>query len=130
MSGDADLAEWIDKLNGLSATVYDDAAKASQPLVYEAAKSTAAAGVSPNTGEPWRLRKDGQRAIPNAASNVKVNSSGSTISIKVTGGTAIQNYISEKNRRQVIPDKGKPIPKSIIAAIQAGCAVTFKKAMG
>lgn len=130
MSGDDELLAWADRLKGASATIFVDAADECRPLVYAVSQATAAAGVNPNTGEAWRLRKDGQRAIPKAAEVLKVRSKGSVVQIRVSGGTAIQNYISPKNRRQVLPDPDQPLPSALVEAMTKGCNTALRKATG
>lgn len=126
--GFAEFDAMIDRLRKYGETALVDAAKESAPLVQDAARATAAAGTDPY-GEPWRLRRDGQRAIPEAAAAVDAIARGPVVVIRVHRGAAIQNYLGEAHRRQVIPSAGKPLPGGIVAALQEGAARAFRKAV-
>jgi hypothetical protein len=120
---------YIAGLRKLGASFLDDAAREATPLVEAEIKRTAAAGTDPY-GAPWRPRKDGSRAIPDAASVVTVAARGSTLRIYVSGGAAIQNHLAPEYRRQVIPDPYRPLPAGISRALHEGASRAFQKAMG
>ncbi len=126
MDGNADLDGFIARLRAFGATALDAVAKEAAPLVQRAAQATAAAGTDPY-GAPWRPRKDGSRAIPEAASAVDAVARGPVVVVRVRRGAAIQNYLSEERRRQVIPDPAKPLPEGILVALREGAMRAFEK---
>ena len=129
MGAEQSLDSFIERLRALGNSVQEDVARESAPLVMRAAQATAAAGTDPY-GEPWRPRKDGTRAIPDAATAVDAVARGNLVVIRVHRGAAIQNYLSEANRRLVIPESSKPIPKGISDAIMKGAQKVFERSMG
>lgn len=110
-------------------TVSEEIAKEASEEILKISKSTAAAGTDPY-GTKWRPTKDGNRAIPDAANAVDVIVRRTLIIIRVFRGAAIQNYISEEYRRQVIPDPRKPLPENMKAAIERSAAKVFARKMG
>jgi hypothetical protein len=122
------LDAMLAKLGKLAQSGVEGAARACTPHVQAEAKRTAAAGTDPY-GEPWHARKDGQRAIPEAASAVTCVARGNIIQIRVVRGAAIQNFLSEKNRRQVIPRSDRPLPEGIVGALNRGLREFFAEAM-
>jgi hypothetical protein len=104
------------------------AAQESEPLVEAVMRKTAAAGTDPG-GKPWPLKKDGDRALPAAASAVVVQAIGTVLRVSIVGrGYVVQNYLT-KNRRQQLPDADN-VPKAITEALVEGSRRAFAKAMG
>ena len=126
---DAAMGAFIEKLRRFGAEGLDLAAREAQPLVEAEAKRTAGAGTDPY-GEPWRPTKAGARAIPNAAGAVEVIVRGATLTTRAHGGAAIQNVLSDKNRRQVIPDAYRGLPPGYREALQEGARRAFRKLVG
>jgi hypothetical protein len=114
--GMAALDGFIARLRALSANGRDEAAREAAPLVMAAARATAAAGTDPY-GKPWRPRRDGKRAIPEAAS-------------AVARGAAIQHRLADGAGRRILPDPSQPLPPGILAALNEGARRAFEKAMG
>ena len=127
-AGDVQLAEFIERLQRLGREAQTLAATESAPLVEAAAKATAAAGTDPY-GRQWQSKKDGSPALVDAASSVTAVALGTLVRIRTRGGYAIQNFI-KVHRRQVIPDKGLPIPKEIVDALKEGSSRAFEKLVG
>jgi hypothetical protein len=125
--GMASLDAMIAGLRKLPAIAEQAAAEAA-PLVQAAVRATAAAGTDPY-GRAWPAKKDGSRAMPDAASAVTATAHGSVVQLKVTGGYAVQNRLSGDARRQVLPDAGR-LPPAILAALQEGAGRAFRKSMG
>lgn len=125
---DAALTDFIARVRTMGATVQDAAAREAAPLVSAEARRTAAAGTDPY-GAPWRPKKDGTRAIPDAAAAVDAKAKGSVVVITVRRGAAIQNALSESVGRKVIPDATRPLPAGIAAALQEGARRAFRKSM-
>jgi hypothetical protein len=127
--GMAALDGFIARLRALSANGRDEAAREAAPLVMAAARATAAAGTDPY-GKPWRPRRDGKRAIPEAASAVDAVARGPVIQIRVARGAAIQHRLADGAGRRILPDPSQPLPPGILAALNEGARRAFEKAMG
>lgn len=84
----------------------------------ETLKETLAAGESPE-GKAWTPRKkDGKRPYVNAASRVKVRSSGDVVRATITGPEVYGHYgVRGMPVRQMLPDAGAAIPESVSSAI-------------
>lgn len=126
--GDAALAEMIARVQGFGKDATKVAALEAAPLVDAEVKRTAAAGTDPY-GEQLAPKKDGTRALADAAKNVTATASGRTIRIKITGGYA-QQFFKKVDQRRVIPSNGRPLPKGIVEALTEGARRAFAKAMG
>lgn len=109
----ADLAALIARLRALPYAGDTIAAEAA-PLVLEASQATADAATAPD-GTPWAVRKkDGKRALPNAAGALSVSSSGDVIYLMLSGV-----YVYAQRRRPILPVSGQGIPKRIVDVIRA-----------
>lgn len=99
-SGEAQVDAWIASLRGLPRELR---AQRFAEIALEDVKRTAAAGTSP-TGVAWKPRKDGSRALENAASHLSAVVSGQRIHLVLKGPDAIHNYGTTKDpKRQVLP---------------------------
>lgn len=101
-----------------------EVAREAAPLIEQALKATAAAGTDPD-GKPWKSKKDGSRALPDAADALTVTPGAMLVTIRVRGGEAVQNRFGF---RRMLPRR-KQIPKAIYAALREGAARAWKKAM-
>lgn len=127
MDGDAALADMIARLRRLGSEGLELAAREARPLVEAAAKATAAAGTDPY-GNPWPLRKDGQRAIPDAAAAVDVVVRGPNLIIQAHRGAAVQNSLAgTRYGRQVIPDAARGLPPGMSAALREGASRALRR---
>jgi hypothetical protein len=131
MGGDADsqLAEFIGrvrKLGGLAT----DAAKLAAPLVEKAVKATADAGTTPD-GAAWAPRKrDGGRALVNAAKALSAKAVGASVVVTLKGVEVIHNFARGRiPARQILPDGGAGIPKNVAAAVDEASALAFTRIM-
>lgn len=127
--GGAALDAFAARLRALGAAGLPAVAREAVPLVQLEARATAAAGTDPY-GQAWRPRRDGSRAIPEAAAAVDVVARGPVVVVRVARGAAIQNQLSESVGRRVIPDAMRGIPPRILAALEEAAKRVFLKAMG
>jgi len=129
MSGFAELDEMTDAVRRLG-TLPDDVARRSVTYVDAAVKATAAAGTDPN-GKPWAPRKDGGRALVNAAAAISTKALGPVVQVTLTGPEVIHHFgDSRVPRRQIIPDGAAGIPKGVGDALDRAAADAFAAAMG
>jgi hypothetical protein len=128
MSGEDPLIAMIAKLRAFGKTALEDVAKEAAPLVEAALKETAAAGTTPN-GEQWKPRKDGSRAMPDAADSISATAQGKRVVVKTSRGHAINNNLREGRRRQVIPSRKEATPKIVVDALEEGARRAFEKVM-
>lgn len=102
-------------------------AAAAAPLVEAEAKKTARAGTDPS-GMPWAPKKDGSRALKNAADHVSAHAAGSFVVVELAG---VDNWHQDgaqgKEVRRVIPDV--EIPDGYAKALDEGCAKAFDATM-
>jgi hypothetical protein len=126
--GDAALAAMIARVQAFGKDATRDAAREAAPLVDAEVKRTAAAGTDPY-GEPLPPKRDGSRALLNAAENVSAVAAGPTIKIRTHGAYAI-HFFKKIDQRRIVPSKDKPMPKAIIEALKEGARRAFAKAMG
>jgi hypothetical protein len=126
--GDAALAAMIARVQAFGKDATRDAAREAAPLVEAELKRTAAAGTDPY-GEPLAPKRDGSRALPNAAENVSAVAAGPTIKLRITGAYAI-HFFKKVDQRRLVPSKDRPMPKAVVEAITEGARRAFAKAMG
>lgn len=101
-------------------------AQRAAPMVDQAIKKTASAGQTPY-GQAWKAKKDGGRALVNAASHIATSSSGNTITTTLTGPDVFhQKGLQGKPRRQVIPDTGN-VPPAVEEALVEAAKIVFKE---
>ena len=104
------------------ATLDERIAKAAASRLEAIAKKHAAAGVDPS-GEAWKPRKkDGKRALVNAAASVSAESTGDVVTLTVSGA----EYWHQKAKpnaslpqRKIIPDVGDALPADMRAELDA-----------
>lgn len=126
MSAMSDLLDFAASVGRLEQLAEHGAAEAA-PLVEAEAKQTAAAGTDPY-GTPWPLKKDGTRALKNAADHVSVHAAGAFVVTELEG---VDNWHQDgaqgKDVRRVIPDV--EIPDVYAKALDAGCVKAFDDIM-
>lgn len=123
MSGDAELTRMIRKIKKIPELAREAAPAAAQSF-HAAVASELAAGVSPGGG-PWANRKDGGRALANAASNaVATKAVGTTIITVVQGHYFFHNAGRGVPQRRVVPDRLTP---KLAAAIRRPLVDAFDK---
>lgn len=83
MSGDAELEAFAARLRSLKGLDVAAAAEAA-PLVDALVKGAAAAGTDLD-GTPWPPKKDGSRALPNAAGAISAVANGAFVVLRLIG---------------------------------------------
>lgn len=124
---DAALAAYAQRLRNLK-TLAPAAAKEAAPLVGEIVRAEAAAGVDPN-GQAWHPKKDGTRALPNAASAITAVAIGVAVIVRLTGAYVFHHYAKGAYRRRILPDSGAGVPPRIADALRTATAEAFRRAM-
>jgi hypothetical protein len=124
VSGDDDLAAYAARLRSLR-TLPSDAAREAAPLIEAEIKKTAAAGTAPS-GEPWPTKKDGSRALPNAANAIRAVANGAAVIITLAGAYVWHHYSKGKHARPVIPKAGEELPPGVVKALQEAAAKIFR----
>lgn len=127
MSGDEDLSRFANRLRGLQSLTHS-AAKDAAERVEVVVKQTAAAGTDLD-GKPWPPKKDGTRALPNAASAVSAVARGAVIVVTLVGAYVYHQFSKGPQRRAILPDGGAGTPKRVAEAIRAATQDAFKRAM-
>lgn len=121
-SGEAQVQAWIKQLKDLPNEVR---AERFAEIALEDVKRTAEAGTSP-TGIPWAQRKEGGRALENAASKISTVVTGRTVHLVLTGPDAIHNYGTKKDpKRQVLPTI---LPQTMAEKLKAAALKFIKRA--
>ena len=128
MSGDAELAAFVSRLRDLKslATV---AAKEAAPLVEGTLRETAAAGTDPD-GNPWPPKRDGSRALPNAAGAISAVAKGTAVVVVLTGAYVYHQFSKGKSRRRILPDRGTTLPARVAQALRNATERAFARVMG
>lgn len=129
MSGHVVLRNMIDELaqlDGMAVLTAEETA----PLVEQAMRANAAAGVAPD-GTPWAARKkDGGRPMVNAASHITARALAKSVQI-VLRGVDVFHHLSKSTPRPVIPTKGSALlPPFLRAAMLEGANRAFRRLMG
>ncbi len=122
MGADAlsELAARLRAIPTLGAAIAAEAAPSCQAI----AKATAAAGTTPE-GAPWAPRKkDGARALVNAADAVTARPEGATVVLVLSG----VNVYHQKTRR-ILPDPNVGIPPQYREAILAAAGRVIGRAV-
>ncbi len=125
MSADDELAAFASKLRSLKGLA-PQAAKEAAPLVEAAIKKTAAAGTDIN-GTPWPVKRDGARALPNAAGAISAVANGAAVIVTLIGNYVFHNSAKGPDRRRILPDSGAGIPPAIAAVLQRATEQTFRR---
>ena len=128
MSGDAALAAFVTRLRDLR-SLATAAANDAAPLVENAIRETAAAGTDPD-GRPWPPKRDGSRALPNAAAAISAVAKGTAVVVVLTGAYVYHQFSKGKDRRRVIPDGGSGLPPRVASVLRAAAERAFARVMG
>ena len=126
MSGE-ELAAYAQRLRSLK-TLAPAAAKEAAPLVADVVRTDAAAGTAPD-GKAWPPKRDGGRALPNAASAITAVANGVAVIVKLVGPYIFHHYAKGKDQRRILPDSGAGIPPRIAAALRRATAEAFRRVM-
>lgn len=126
MSADEDLSRFANRLRSLQ-SVTSSAAKEAAERVAVVVKQTAAAGTDLD-GKAWPAKKDGTRALPNAAGAVSAFALGTMVVVKLVGAYVYHQF-SKGRQRSILPDGGAGTPKRIAEALRAATQDAFRRAM-
>lgn len=128
MSANAAFDDFVARLGRLQG-LPEAAAKECAPLVEEALKRFASAGLDPD-GKPWKSKKDGGRPLEHAADAIHTEAKGAKV-VTTLEGVEVWHQRSTKSlpKRRVIPDKGE-IPPHVAEALELGAARAFETIMG
>lgn len=101
------------------------------PALEAKLKATASAGTSPD-GKPWAPKKDGGRAMPNAAQAISVRAIGPTVRVTLSGPEVFHHYGrgSTEVRRPIIPDSGAGMPPVVADILEEESAKAFEELTG
>ncbi len=94
-------------------------AQIAAPKLQEAVRSQARAGLDPN-GKPWPLKKDGSRALVNAAAHVRAIAVGPRVDLIVDGPEYFHQTVKPDGtlpQRKIIPSVGDALPPALQAAL-------------
>ena len=127
---DVDIETMIASLRALASPSFaTQVAKEALEPVLAIARESAAAGTSP-TGEAWRARKDGSRALSKAADAITARVLGTVLQLEVAYPYSIHHFQdgATRPRRQILPDGD--LPPKMSAAVAAAAARVFARTMG
>lgn len=127
--GHAVMQQWIDMLRGLPAALVQQSAPAVAQALAAEINADVAAARSPD-GEAWAPKKDGGRALQNAAQQVTVDVVGTVILAKLKGPEVRHHKGTARGgiRRQILPTR--KIPDNVSRAIRSVFATNFAKLTG
>lgn len=125
MSGADQLTALAVKLRGLKGLA-PEAAKIAAPLVEEVVKTTAAEGTDIE-GKAWPAKRDGTRALPNAAGAISAVANGAAVIVRLVGAYVFHNNAKGADRRRILPDSGAGIPPKIAAALEKATKQAFER---
>jgi hypothetical protein len=118
----------VEQLSALAArlraipTLGPEIARAAAPGVLEAVQKTAAEGTTPD-GNAWAPRKkDGARALVNAAAALSVRVVGDVVIVVLSGVNVFQ-----QKRRNILPTYVKDIPKPLLDAIRTAAVAVLAR---
>lgn len=130
-TGALELDQIIERVRALG-KLPEEVAKAARPRIEEVSQATAAAGTTPD-GKAWEPRKkDGRRALANAAAAVTVRAIGPVIRLALQGtstGSAKVQAI-QNTRRPILPATGEAIPARLLEVLKATAAEVFTSLTG
>lgn len=120
-----DFVARLGRLSGLP----EATAKEAAPLVEEALKRFAEAGLDPN-GKPWKQKKGGGRPLEHAADAINVVAKGAKVIATLNGVEVFHNYGVKGGapKRQILPDG--EIPPHVAEALGTAASKAFDRIMG
>jgi hypothetical protein len=136
MSGFDVLDQMIDRVRQLGEAPAA-VAKLAAPRVQAVLKASASAGTTPS-GQAWAPKKDGSTPLRNAVDAVEVRALGDVVSARLIGTStgsqqaqAVQNYGTKRiPARNILPDRGAGLPKTVAAAVTEAAKDFFDGVMG
>jgi hypothetical protein len=128
VAGEA-LEQLIASLRRLKADAGEELAKEAAPAVQEVLRTNAAAGLDPE-GRAWTPRKDGARALANAAGAIFVEARGAVLELVLRGKYIYHQDGAGVPERVILPDAGAGVPKILVAPIQKAAERVVVRLMG
>ncbi|MDQ2782611.1 MAG: hypothetical protein M3Y26_08790 [Actinomycetota bacterium] len=113
---DAYLTAMAAQLRGLR-DVATEVAREAAPAVEAVIRRSAAAGTSVE-GAPWPPKRDGSRALPDAAKNITAASVGTTVIVTLTGPYVFHNSADGPDRRRILPEEGAPLAPALARVVE------------
>ena len=126
MSDEA-LAAYARRLRGLR-ELSAEAAKEAAPRLEKLVQGTAAAGTDVD-GKPWPTKRDGSRALPNAAGAISAVANGMAVIVKLVGAYVFHNSAKGADRRRILPESGAGIQKSVAHECREATKRAFERLM-
>lgn len=121
----AELGAFAGRLRELR-TLVAETAKEAAPLVEAAVRETAAVGTDPD-GKAWPTKRDGGRALPNVAGEIRAMARGAVVIVTLTGAYVFHHYSKGRDQRRVLPDGGAGIPPRIADAVREAQRRVFER---
>jgi hypothetical protein len=112
-------------LRGMAAEVAREAA----PQVEAVVRRSAAAGMSVE-GKPWPPKRDGSRALPDAASAITAAAVGPSVVVTLKGPYVFHNSADGADRRRILPETGAGVPAALSRVLIDASERVFARRMG
>lgn len=108
----ADLVAIIESIGSLE-TLSEDTVQEIAAYMLGYTRDVATRGVDPYTNQPWQTKKDGTRALPDAASAVSVKAFKKSVELRLMGGEAFHQKGSTRDhvKRRILPDNNGLPPR-------------------
>jgi len=107
------------------AMLVEDAAPLVASAVESQLRATAGAGQAPD-GTPWPPKKDGGRALANAAAAISASAVGAVVVVVLSGPEVFHHFGAQgKPRRQIIPTG--VLPQKLGDAVRLGFVKPWRK---
>lgn len=119
------LDSLIGKLNA-ARSIASDVAKEAAGDVLEASQANAAAGVD-SKGRAWLPTKAGNKPLKNAAAAITTRAIGTVLQLVLSGHHVYHSLGAGEPKRQIIPDRGEPIPDYIRDACKRAALRVFRR---
>lgn len=117
------ISDFIDRIKSLKLMPQRVAQRAA-PLVEQALKKNAAAGLDP-FGRAWKLKKDGGKALKNVAAKISATANKTSVVVTLTGPDVFHHRGTKKDpRRQVLPSSNE-VPDVVAAALEEAARIEF-----
>jgi hypothetical protein len=129
MSDISELDELIESLRRIGdSSLPTRIASEAAPRLHASLKKTLGAGQSPE-GVAWAPRKEGGQAYQHAAEKITTKAVGDLVQVTLVGPEAYGHYGARGMPvRQMLPDAGAEIPKSVTDAIKEAAKVVLDEA--
>lgn len=128
-AANAQLLEWIERVNGLPAALTTEAAPEIAEVCKEIIGGNIRAGRSPD-GQAWELTAEGKRPLRFAEKALSSHAFGTRVVMMLKGPEALHHkgQVSGGIRRQILPTRR--VPQSMTEAIRLVLGERFSDHMG